>query len=143
MKKHRGPPATGRLRQALTGNRAETRPDAEDPRLRGRTYAIPFEQVWPAALSLAAEFPRWSVLRADDHSGEIVAEASTLVFHFVDDVTIRILLDPDAQTRVDLESRSRKGRADLGVNARRIARFLRKLDQRLDARPAKILASRR
>jgi uncharacterized protein (DUF1499 family) len=82
------------------------------------------------------------VLRADDHSGEIVAEASTLVFRSVGDVTIRILLDPDAQTRVDLESRSRKARADLGVNARRISRFVRRLDRRLDAGPGKILASR-
>ena len=143
MERHRGPPATGRLRQALTDNRAETRPDAEDPRLRGRTYAIPFERVWSAALGLAAELPRWSVLRADDHSGEIVAEASTLVFRFVGDVTIRIFLDPDAQTRVDMESRSRSGRADLGVSARRIARFLLKLDQRLDAGSAKIPAAQR
>lgn len=68
---------------------------------------------------------------ADDVTGVIRAEARTPVFRFVDDVEIRIGLDADAQTRVDLTSASRVGRWDLGTNARRIRGFLRGLDRRL------------
>jgi hypothetical protein len=32
---------------------AATAPDSTDRRLRGRTYAVPFEHVWQAARSLA------------------------------------------------------------------------------------------
>jgi uncharacterized protein (DUF1499 family) len=46
-------------------------------------------------------------------------------------VWVRLSLDEDGQTRVDMASSSRKGGGDLGTNARRIARFLRTLDARL------------
>jgi uncharacterized protein (DUF1499 family) len=39
----------------------------------------------------------------------------------------------ETSTRVDLRSASRVGRADFGTNARRIARFLQKLDDRLSS----------
>jgi len=55
------------------------------------------------------------------------------------DVRIRITLDRNGQTRVDLRSASRKGKGDFGVNARRIGRFLRALDRRLGATPEQIL----
>jgi hypothetical protein len=125
-----------RLVRALTANVAETSTDAEDPRLRGRTYAIPFEDVWRAALSLADGGLRgWRVTSADDREGVIVAEAKTLMLRLVDDVRIRIGLDPDAQTRVDALSVSRVGRVDFGTNARRIARFCRRLDRQLGRLP--------
>ncbi len=110
-----------------------TRPGASDPRLRGRTYAIPFDRVWTAALGLATETPRLSVLRADDQEGAIYAEARGTFLRRITDVTVRIGLDANAQTRVDIETRPRKSGADLGANARRIGRFFQRLDQRLDA----------
>ncbi len=118
---------------ALTRNAAATRPDHRDPRLRGRTYVHPFVAVWEAALALAAERPRWTVVEADPRAGLLRAESRTLLWRFVDDVTVRVRLDEVGMTRVDVESRSRVGRADLGVNARRIARFLHALDRRLRA----------
>lgn len=111
-----------------------------DHRPPGRTYAIPFERVWGAALALATESPRWSILRADDQRGVIFAEASGAVLRRVSDVTVRIGLDADAQTRVDLTSRTRKSDTETGGDARRITRFLRELDRRLEAAPDQILA---
>ncbi len=128
-----------RIRQALSTNRVDTSPDAEDLRLRGRTYAIPFERVWATALALATEGRGWTVIRADDQDGLIQAEVRRRLVRVVDDVTIRVALDPDAQTRVDITSASRKDRGDLGTNARRVARFLRLLDRRLEASPGQIL----
>ena len=119
-----------RLGHALTRNQAATASDHWDPRLRGRVYAIPFEQVWQAARTLASGGLRgWKLVDADDYEGIINAEARTLVLRYVDDVRIRIYLDENAQTCVDVESRSRKGSADFGANARRAARFLRALDR--------------
>lgn len=118
------------LRRALTANRAYTDPASPDPRLRGRTYAVPFARVWEAALAEAAA-RGWTVLEARPVQGEIHAEARTRVWKFTDDVWVRVSLDAQAQTRLDMVSASRVGRADLGTNARRIARFLHSLDRRL------------
>ena len=112
-------------------NRAETSPDHPDSRLQGRTLAIPFDRVWKEAFLLAAKRHGWTILEADDLAGVIRAEARTLVFRFTDDVEIRIGLDENGQTRVDLTSSSRVGKGDLGTNARRIGNFLRELDRRL------------
>lgn len=121
-------------------NKVVTHRQSTDPRLRGRTYAIPYERVWSAALALATESPRWTVLRADDQLGEIEAEARTRFLGFVDDVTIHVGLDADAQTRIDAISQSRTGTKDFGVNARRLGRFFKALDRALEAAPGAILA---
>ena len=120
-----------RLIRALTRNRAWTDPESPDPRLRGRDYAVPFTTVWEAALETARTRRRWTVTQADARRGEIQAEARTALWRFVDDIWIRISLDELGLTRVDVSSQSRVGSADLGVNARRIARFLHALDRRL------------
>lgn len=130
----------GEERPRWFGNRAATAPDHTDPRLRGRRYAIPFSEVWAAALELADGGLRgWTVEHADEIEGVVRATAVSLVFRFVDAVEIRIGLDEDAQTRVDVRSASLQGKWDLGANGRRIRRFLRKLDRTLAAPPELIL----
>ena len=119
---------------ALTRNVAATRPDASDPRLRGRAYPLPPAQVWEAALATARATRGWTVISADAAAGTIHAEARTRLWKFTDDVAVRIAPDGGGLTRVDLRSSSRVGRADLGTNARRVARFLHAGDARL--RPA-------
>ena len=121
----------GRLIRALTRNRAWTDPESPDRRLRGRDYPVPFTAVWEAALDTARGWSRWTIVQADARRGEIQAEARTALWRFVDDIWIRISLDELGLTRVDVSSQSRVGKADLGVNARRIARFLHALDRRL------------
>lgn len=119
------------LWRALTRNHTQTDPASPDPRLRGRTYSIAFARVWDTALALAHALPRWRIVSSDEERGIIQAEARTRVFKFTDDVTIRMRLDENALTRVDMRSASRVGIGDLGTNARRIAAFFRRLDQRL------------
>lgn len=132
-----------RVVRALTENRTETHPRHEDPTLRGRTYAVPFERVWRASLQIASDRWGWTVRRTDDVAGVIEIEAKTPLFRFVDDVEIRIGLDQDAQTRVDATSASRVGRGDLGTNARRIRRFFKHLDRRLEESAARTGPGRR
>jgi hypothetical protein len=123
-----------RLIRALTRNRAWTDPASPDPRLRGRAYAVPFSEVWRAAVDTARAQRRWTVTAAEARQGVIEAEARTALWKFVDDVQVRVWLDGDGRTRVDLTSASRVGSADLGTNARRIARFLHALDRKLHPR---------
>lgn len=118
--------------RGLTRNVAFTTPQSEDPRLTGRTYAIPFEDVWRLSLALiGGEFEGWKVLEADDGEGIIRGVAGGRIDRFTSAVTIRVTLDSNAQTRVDALSASRVGRADFGINARRLDRFFRELDRRL------------
>jgi hypothetical protein len=119
------------LWRALTRSRARTHPDERDPRLRGRVYALPFAPVWSVVRAEAEAMPRWVVTSADARAGLLSAEARTRMWKFVDDVEVRVTLDPHGWTRVDVRSASRVGAADLGTNARRIARFLHRLDGRL------------
>ncbi len=122
---------TERIWKALRTNSAQTHANSEDPRLKGRTYLVPFAQVWDEIVNMIEARSRWTLISADEASGSVRAEARTLVFRFVDDVQVKVKLDDNALTRVDMWSSSRVGNADLGTNARRIAGFFRELDRRL------------
>jgi len=128
------------LLKGLTEKQAATAPGADDARLSGRTYAIPFEQVWQASVSLCGGGIRgWSILSSDDQRGVIEAVSKALLTRREDDVRVEIRLDENAQTRVDLWSATQRNRSTLGRNRRIIGKFLKSLDKRLGATPAKIL----
>ena len=55
--------------------------------------------------------------------GRIEASDRTLVFRFVDDVVIRLRPARGGGTQLDVRSKSRDGRGDLGANAGRIRAF--------------------
>jgi hypothetical protein len=118
---------------------AITSPRHPDPSLRGRRYAIPFQQVWTAALRLASARRRWELVEADDLRGRLRMEVQPLFFGGISDVEVLIRLDADAQTRVDLLSRGRKTGPSLGVHPRRVRKFLRDLDRAVGGSPDSIL----
>jgi hypothetical protein len=122
------------MRRGLTRDAAFTEPDSDDGRLTGRTYAIPFDAVWEAATHLVGGgLPGWTVEAADDQEGVIEGVVTGRMERFRSGFRVAISLDQDAQTRVDAASALVRGGADLGVNARRIARFFRALDHRLES----------
>ncbi|HEX6134388.1 MAG TPA: DUF1499 domain-containing protein [Longimicrobiales bacterium] len=115
----------------------ETSPDASDRRLRGRTYAIPFDTVWQAALRLTSGgMFRWTCHEADDQDGVIIASTRSLA-GAVHDVMVRVGLDENGQTRVDASAQARKPLSDFGRSKRRLRRFFRRLDRALAGRPAR------
>jgi uncharacterized protein (DUF1499 family) len=61
--------------------------------------------------------------------------APTLVFGFLDDVSIVVKRVGPVETRVDMRSASRIGRNDFGENAARIYNFLTGLTARLESPP--------
>jgi uncharacterized protein (DUF1499 family) len=66
------------------------------------------------------------VVEADAAQGRIEATATSLLFGFKDDVVVRIADDANG-TKVDVRSKSRVGRNDFGMNAKRIRAFQAKL----------------
>ena len=67
---------------------------------------------------------------SDATQGRLEATATSLVFGFKDDVVVRIVAGADA-TRVDVRSKSRVGRNDFGMNAKRIRTFAEQLRGKL------------
>lgn len=130
--------------RGLTEREAATDPSSTDHRLRGRTYAIPFDDVWTAATSLASgQLRGWTVVSADDRAGVIEASATMRLFGVHSGVHIDIGLDENAQTRVDAHAITSTGRGDLGHCRRVIGRFFRELDEHLHAQPSQILDATR
>ena len=73
----------------------------------------------------------WDVVARAPADGRIEAVNTTKWFGFHDDIVVRIKPDGARGSRIDIRSKSRVGRSDLGVNAQRIRDFT----QRLKAEP--------
>lgn len=110
-----------------TINDVRTGVTPEYPQLQPQRFAKPADQVFAAALATAREMD-FEVTSAE--KGEIQAVATTRLMRFKDDVTITIGREGEA-TVVNVRSRSRIGKGDLGANARRIAEFQALLAKRL------------
>ncbi len=88
----------------------------------GLPAALAFERVQAVASSM----PGWTVVATDAPAGRLEAVAETPLFGFRDDVVVRIRPE-GAGSRVDMRSKSRDGRGDLGANAARIRAFRERL----------------
>ena len=85
----------------------------------------PAAKVFERALAVAQAMG-WAIVASVPGEGRIEATDTTLLYGFKDDVVVRIAPDGDA-SRVDVRSVSRVGKSDVGVNAKRIRKFLSKL----------------
>jgi uncharacterized protein (DUF1499 family) len=74
----------------------------------------------------------WAVAGVDPAAGTLEATATTLFFRFKDDVVLRVRSDLERPggSVVDMRSISRVGGSDIGVNAKRVRRFLADLQER-------------
>lgn len=95
------------------------------PDLRSLTLAMPPSEAFARALA-AGEGMGWQIVRRDAQSGRIEAVDTTRWFGFKDDIAVRIS-PADGGSRIDVRSKSRVGRSDLGTNARRIRDYLQRL----------------
>jgi uncharacterized protein (DUF1499 family) len=113
-------------------NDVETGRTPEYPDLQVKEYAAAEDRVAKAARAALDGLPRWTFVGAGQGPGgaEIQAVHETKVFHFKDDVSIRIRRQ-GGKTRVSVRSRSRLGKLDFGQNARNIRELLGELDRQL------------
>lgn len=64
----------------------------------------------------------WAIARSDPDAGALEATDTSRIFRFVDDIVVRVR-PRGAGSVVDVRSKSREGRSDLGANASRIRRL--------------------
>jgi uncharacterized protein (DUF1499 family) len=87
--------------------------------------ASPPDAAFAAAVA-AAEALGFEIVREDPAARMIEATDTTRIFRFVDDVAVRVRPEGSG-SRIDVRSRSRDGKGDLGANAARIRAFREKL----------------
>jgi uncharacterized protein (DUF1499 family) len=95
------------------------------PDVRPLIVESPPAEVFTKMLA-AAEAMGWEIVASDPAAGRIEATATVPWWGFKDDVVV-VMSPNGAGTRVDVRSKSRVGRSDLGVNAERIQEYLGKV----------------
>ena len=92
------------------------------PELRALQLPVPPAQAF-ARTRDALRAMGLEIVAADERAGRIEAVATTPWFGFQDDLAVRIS-PAGAGSRIDVRSKSRVGRSDLGTNAKRIQELL-------------------
>jgi uncharacterized protein (DUF1499 family) len=109
-----------------TINDVRTGATPEYPDIQPQRFSKPADQIFAAALSTAREMDL-EIISQSPEKGEIQAVATTRILRFKDDVTISVT----REGLVNVRSKSRIGKGDLGTNARRIRDFQSALGRRL------------
>jgi uncharacterized protein (DUF1499 family) len=92
------------------------------PEVRPLIVASPPDEIFPKMLA-AAKAMGWEIASSDPASGRIEATATVPWWGFKDDIVV-VTSPNGGGTRVDVRSKSRVGKSDLGVNAERIQEYL-------------------
>ena len=95
------------------------------PDLAPAMLSIPQDKAFEQALAAARKMG-WVIVDANAAEGRIEATDTTFWFGFKDDIVIRVA-PSDHGSRVDIRSVSRVGKSDVGMNARRIRKYLKEL----------------
>lgn len=96
------------------------------PQVKPLRVEAPPEAVFQRALALATAQPGWKVTASDPGSRTLEGVVETRLFRFRDDFVVRVRPEGSG-ARVDMRSRSRVGKGDMGANAQRIEQFLQML----------------
>jgi len=73
----------------------------------------------------------WRIVSVEPNTYRLEAVATTWLFRFEDDLIVEVRTQ-DQKNQIHMRSKSRKGKGDLGANARRIRDFLAKLRTKFD-----------
>ena len=98
------------------------------PDIKPLMLDIPADKAFEKALD-AAYSMSWYIVDADKENLRIEATDTTFWFGFRDDIVVRIT-PLDSKSRIDVRSESRVGLSDVGTNAARIRKYLRKLSKK-------------
>ncbi len=120
---------------AFTPDNNQQMPDANAaiirehyPELKPLILDQPPEVIFRQSVAFINEHRKdWQISHVDEELFVIEGIATTKVFRFQDDFVIRIRPDENGGAIVDMRSKSRLGKSDLGANARRIRLFFEAL----------------
>ena len=101
------------------------------PDIKTQVFALSIDKLFPEAVN-SVEALGWDIAAKNKTNYTIEATDTTLWFGFKDDVVIRLTARGE-DTLVDVRSKSRVGRSDLGKNAERIQTFFKALRERTNA----------
>jgi len=110
----------------LTTNTAETSPTAKDQRLRTLNIALSLDDLEQNLQVISESEPLWSYARTesiDQSTRKVHLVRTTRLMRYKDDVIVT-LKRVGNETSVDVYSRSRVGKGDLGQNPRNIRDLL-------------------
>jgi len=119
-----------RLRTYFTANVAETAADAAFPELRAPPFDVSPEELI-RAVETASQRLGWGLGPVDRAQGTLTAVVTTALWHFKDDVEIRVLPAPEGGVMLQVRSASRVGKGDLGANTRHILDLLEAVQDEL------------
>ena len=120
---------------------ANMRTEGMNPAAYDSTISVEQKQAYPDIVTIEISAPRadvfnaavnvvkasgWELVEQNEMLGRIEATETTTWFGFKDDVVIRVVHAGD-KTQVDVRSKSRIGKSDLGMNAKRIRHFREQL----------------
>jgi len=110
----------------LTTNVAETSPNAKDERLRTRRLTISLDDLEEKLKTIAGSKPLWSYDRTenmDESTRKIHLVRTTSLMRYKDDIIVTLKRE-GAETLLDVYSKSRIGKGDLGQNPKNIRELL-------------------
>lgn len=89
------------------------------------------QTVYGIVSDAAKSNPQWTIYKEDSVGLVLHGYERFGIFQFTDDFTIRVLPASDGSAIIDMRSKSRDGKADFGINAKRIRAFLSTLSPKL------------
>ena len=92
--------------------------------LRTVQLPVPPAEALERVRRLAEAQPNWRITHTDPEAGTVEAIATSGLFHFQDDIVVRVRPGADGGSLVDMRSKSRVGQGDMGANAARIRQFM-------------------
>lgn len=121
-------PGAGWMSNDVETGRSDGYPDLET-----RRYDSSPENTLTYAAAAASGLRGWKVTRRDTDAGKLTIEVRTALPFFTDDVTVSVTPTGAGgnSSEVNIRSKSRVGRGDLGENARHIRALQKAMDERL------------
>jgi len=102
------------------------------PLVRPRIFQVSPTELLEVIITVVKDETSWCDVRVDVDNLQLTAVAVSRLFRFRDDIVLQVRsLDGENEAIVHMRSRSRIGKSDLGVNARRITSLFREIEKRL------------
>jgi uncharacterized protein (DUF1499 family) len=96
------------------------------PDLAPLRLPAPPDQAFQRVEAAAKQMPNWEILRTDPGAHALEGVATSSLFRFKDDFVVEVRAQ-DGGSVVQMRSKSRDGKGDIGANAARIKAFFAKL----------------
>jgi uncharacterized protein (DUF1499 family) len=97
------------------------------PDLAPLNLAMPADEAFKQVAAAARSMPTWVITREDAEARALEGYDTSALFHFRDDFVIEVRPADNGQSVVQMRSKSRDGKGDVGANAKRIRGFFARL----------------